>query len=125
MALFGRKKQAENAAEKSRKGVKTPAAPAARPWGERSAVLLRPRITEKASRLMEGGVYTFEVAQSAGKREVAAAVQEIFQVTPRKITIVNHAPRTTHSRARGREVTVHGLRKAQVFLKKGESITLA
>ena len=124
MALFGRKK----AGVRGKKGTRDVLSTSGN-FGSgtvnRSAVLLRPRITEKTSRLMEGGAYTFEVARGAGKRDIAAAVQEIFKVTPRKITLVNRAPRTTHSRARGREVTVHGLRKAQVFLKKGESITLA
>lgn len=121
MVFFGRKKTKIQ----SEKGI-TPQAHAnvGTATHDHYAVLLRPRITEKASHLMERGAYTFEVARDTSKRDVRSAMKEIFKVTPRKVTIVNRAPRTTHSRARGRRVTVHGIRKAHVFLKKGESINL-
>lgn len=89
-----------------------------------SSVLARPRITEKSASQNEAGVYTFVVRRGATKYDVRDAVQLLFKVTPRKITIVNRPARTSHSRAKGRKVVVPGLRKANVFLKKGDRIDL-
>ena len=122
MALFQRKQQAGEKGEKRGSPATAPQAPSR---GYVSSVLLRPRITEKAARQSEQGAYVFEIGRDAGKRDVRDAVREIFKVTPRKVTIVNRAPRRAHSRARGRSVVVHGLKKANVFLKKGERIDLA
>lgn len=120
MALFSRKNE-------TKKTVKTKAkVTSATPTSARnlSAVLLSPRVTEKAMRQGEKNVYTFEVARSADKRAVAAAVQQFFGVTPVKINIVNKTPRQYKSRARGRMALAHGMKKAYVYLKEGDSISL-
>ncbi len=89
-----------------------------------AAVLIRPLITEKAVNLNSASVYTFMVAKNATKYTVAAAVTALYKVTPVKINIVNKKAVTTMSRARGREVHVAGYKKAYVYLKKGDTITL-
>ncbi len=89
-----------------------------------AAVLIRPLITEKAVNLGSNNVYTFMVAKDATKYSVATAVTALYKVTPVKVNIVNKKPATTMSRARGREVTVAGYKKAYVYLKKGDTITL-
>lgn len=83
-------------------------------------VIIRPRVTEKATLKAEVGAYTFDVAKGATKPQIAQAIRALFKVTPRKVTVVNIPSKAVTSRGkRGR--TASG-RKAYVFLKKGETI---
>ncbi len=83
--------------------------------------ILRPRITEKASFLSErDNVYTFEVAPQATKNTIAAAVQELYKVAPVKVSIIN-LPAKRYN-ARGRIAKTAVVRKAMVYLKKGDKI---
>lgn len=120
MAFFGRKK--ETTQQKTRNERLVDADPAVALQRDLSAVLLRPRVTEKASRQNDQGVYTFVTRRDATKYDVRDAVEALFKVIPRKVTMVHRAPRASHSRARGRKVIVSGLKKANVFLKKGDRI---
>jgi large subunit ribosomal protein L23 len=123
MALFGSKKSApKKEATKEKKAV--PKAVKGTAPGDTSWVIHKPRITEKAALLGDKNVYVFEVARRATKTDVANAVKAQFKVTPTKVNIVNRAHRTTKSRARNRTLTVGGLRKAHVYLKKGDTINL-
>ncbi len=83
---------------------------------KKSDVLKRPHITEKSSQ--QG--YVFEVAAGASKGEVKLAVCELYKVTPTKVNILNVRPKTIV--VRGRLGTKPGMRKAVVFLKKGDKI---
>jgi len=86
-------------------------------------ILLRPRITEKASAITEKGIYTFEVAGTATKKDVSAAVRAYFEVTPRKVTMVrNPAKRVI---VRGKRGVKPGVKKAYVYLKEGDKINLS
>lgn len=89
-----------------------------------SSILVRPRITEKSARLNEQNIYTFVVRKGATKYDVRDAIRQTYNVIPRKITIVNRPPRATHLRSRSRTVTEPGMRKASVYLKKGDRIDL-
>ena len=89
-----------------------------------ASVIMKPRITEKTALLGDKNVYTFEVKKGATKYEVRDAIKALYKVTPVRINIVNKQPRHSISRARGRDMMEHGLRKAYVFLKKGERIEL-
>lgn len=84
-------------------------------------IIKNPRITEKASYLLEGNVYTFDVVSDAGKQEVAKAVFEIYKVKPVKVNIVNGADKKVRIRGwiKG---TKNGGRKAYVYLKEGDKI---
>lgn len=115
MALFGRKTE-ETKGEKG-------AAPAVQSR-DFSSVLVAPRITEKAALLSDQRVYTFVVRPDATKRDVRAAVEQVFKVTPAKVRIVNRPPRAFHSRMRGTRGTLPGLKKAYVYLKEGDRIEL-
>lgn len=86
-----------------------------------SWVLVKPRLTEKASRLgSEENVYTFDVDPRANKIQVKKAVQKYFKVTPLKVNmIVSKAVTKTF---RGKKGTTTGAKKAMVFLKKGDVI---
>ena len=81
---------------------------------------LRPRITEKASLLAEGNVYTFEVPQNATKGEVRVAIKTLFKVTPIKVAIVRTVGKVKMSR--GKKGQKPSIKKAYVYLKKGDKI---
>jgi large subunit ribosomal protein L23 len=87
-------------------------------------ILKAPRITEKAVYMTVNNVYVFEIAQDATKRDVIAAVQALYNVKPRKVNIVRKRPRSYVARFRNRKGKKRGLKKAYVFLKKGEKIDL-
>jgi large subunit ribosomal protein L23 len=90
-----------------------------------SRILKSPRITEKAAYMTMQNAYVFEVAQDATKRDIVAVVKALYGVTPEKVNIVNRAPRAYISRARNRRGTKPGIKKAYVFLKKGDKIDIA
>jgi large subunit ribosomal protein L23 len=89
-----------------------------------SAVIQKPRVTEKAVQLNDKNVYTFIVHRDATKFTVADAVKELFKVTPVKVNIVNKTPRQFASKAKGRKFIEKGMKKAYVYLKKGDRIDL-
>lgn len=83
--------------------------------------ILFPRVTEKSTVASESGVYTFLIAPKANKHDVAKAVKKLFGVTPIKIAIVRLPAKTIMSRGRPGRKT--GVKKAMVYLKKGDKIT--
>lgn len=124
MALFGRKKEANT---KDTDTAKQTSAPAVAPRPQKRSlenVLLAPHITEKAVAKQSEHVYVFTVRRDATKRDIAEAVEEKFGVTPEKIRIVNRAPRQYLSRRLGRRVTEKGMKKAYVYLKAGDTISI-
>jgi large subunit ribosomal protein L23 len=122
MALFSRSKKIQTKADAA------PAAAAVAPVamkGDYAFVLRSPRITEKASMAMEGSVYVFDVAPDANKKQIMSAVQDVYKVKPRKVAIVNTKPKMTRNMRTGKKGMKGGFKKAYVFLKKGETITIA
>ena len=121
MALFGKKDAVVEATEVSIPKVVKP-----RRGMEQSvsAVIVKPRITEKAAILTDKNVYTFEIKKGASKYDVRDAIKALYNVTPVKVHIVNKQPRHSMSRMRGRDMMESGLRKAYVYLKKGDRIEL-
>lgn len=131
MGLFGNKKGAvtkeTTPALKEKKVAKVKKAAVAKKEiavGDVSWVIVKPRITEKAALQGDKNIYVFEVARRATKTDVMNAVLVLYKVTPTKVNIVNRVPRTVKSRARNRTTTLSGLKKAMVFLKKGDAINL-
>lgn len=51
-------------------------------------IIVRPIITEKSSRLMEMGQYTFEVLPKANKIDIRNAVEEVFKVKVVKVNTI-------------------------------------
>jgi large subunit ribosomal protein L23 len=86
-------------------------------------IIIRPIITEKSMRQnSEDNKITFEVAKDANKTAVAQAIQEIYNIKPEKVNIVNVRPKTKRM---GRYVGKTGaVRKAVVKLPEGQDITL-
>lgn len=122
MALFSQKNTAKKKASATKKESKS-AGPLTIER-DLSSILRSPRITEKAMRGSEKNVYVFEVAKNATKYDVRDAVKQFFGVTPVKINIVNKFPRRVKSPATRRTKTEAGLKKAYVYLKEGDSISL-
>lgn len=88
--------------------------------GKIEGVLLKPRITEKASENSENNVYVFDIAPRANKIQVKEAVKNMYKVDAVRVNIVKVPSKSVISRGR-RGVKVGG-KKAMVFLKKGEKI---
>lgn len=79
-------------------------------------IVIRPIITEKSMLGIADKKYTFEVAKSATKIDIARAVEELFKVKVDKVTTVNVRG---HLRRQGRfEGYTRAWKKAYVTLKK-------
>ncbi len=90
-----------------------------------SSVLKHARITEKASMHQSSGVYTFDIAERATKRDVIQAVRSLYKVTPRMVRVVSVPVKTRRNVRTGKLGMTGGGKKAYVYLKKGENITIA
>lgn len=85
-------------------------------------ILLSPRITEKGARMAENGAYVFNVAKDASKKDVAAAVRDVYKVTAVKVTLARVPSKKVMTRGTNRMGQTAAGKKAYVFLKKGETI---
>ncbi len=86
-------------------------------------ILTRPRITEKATSVSQNNVYVFDVAPFANKKLIAAAVKDVYGITPVQVRVTKIATKAKMSR-RGKVSIVGGGKKAYVFLKKGDTIEI-
>jgi large subunit ribosomal protein L23 len=89
-----------------------------------SNIIVSPRITEKGAYLSESGAYLFNVAVTATKTDIKAAIKKIYNVTPRKITVAPVPSKVVQTRSTNRKGATRGGKKAYVFLKKGETIEI-
>ena len=85
-------------------------------------IIIRPVITERAFDMQDFGRYTFEVAKTASKIEIAKAVEEIFDVHVKKVNTVNVKPKP--KRVRYQQGSTRAWKKAIVTLAEGETIEL-
>ena len=124
MALFNKKQTAEKkVAKKETKEVKAvkavtekvaeptkKAVKAGRVGGlELNMILLRPHITEKATDLSE--------------KNVRQAIEKFYKVKPVKVAVIMGLPKTMKNPRTGRvQVKKTAIKKALVFLKKGDKI---
>jgi large subunit ribosomal protein L23 len=83
-------------------------------------IIKKPRITEKSGLQSEAGVYTFEVTTLANKKNIAKAIKELYKVTPEKVNIINLPAKKIF--AKGKKGSKAGVKKAVVYLKKGDKI---
>jgi ribosomal protein L23 len=121
MALFGSKKKVEE----TKPEVAKTAPVQKEPTSNVAHVLKSPRITEKASMHQSVGVYTFDVAESATKTQIAEAIRSAYKVSPRKIRIVQIPSKQTRSTRTGKRGMKIGGKKAYVYLRSGDTITIA
>lgn len=90
---------------------------------EVTSVLIAPRVTEKASLQSNANAYTFIVTKDATKLSVRDAIKKEYKVTPLSINIINLPKRNVF--VRGKFGVQAGMKKAVVFLKKGDSIAFS
>ena len=83
-------------------------------------VIRRPLITEKATKLVEEGKYTFEVMQGVNKVEVKLAVEQVFNVKVVSVKIIN--VRKKERKVGKYEGFRPAVRKAIVTLAEGQSL---
>jgi large subunit ribosomal protein L23 len=86
-------------------------------------LIIAPRITEKASLQSNQNAFTFVVRSEATKLALRDEIKKEYKVTPRAINITNIPRQWTF--IRGKLGHAAGYKKAVVFLKKGDTITLA
>lgn len=85
-------------------------------------VIIRPIISEHSYDMMEQNCYTFEVAKTANKVEIAQAIEAIFNVKVKKVNTLNVKAKPKRVRAQlGKTRT---WKKAMVTLKEGDTIEL-
>jgi len=89
-----------------------------------SGILLRPRITEKATFASEKGVYVFEVSGRSTKKTITEAIERFYKVTPAKVNIVKIPAKVRISKWRKTRGVKPGGKKAYVHLRKGDSIEI-
>ena len=83
-------------------------------------IVVRPVISEKSYDMIEHNRYTFEVAKTASKPQIADAVTEIFGVTVTNVNTMNVTGKPRRVRvAKGK---TRDWKKAVVSLKEGDSI---
>ena len=78
-------------------------------------IIKRPIITEQSMEQTEMKRYTFEVAKTANKIEIAKAIEEIFGVKVAKVNTLNMQGKAKRMGA-GRPGTTRGWKKAYVQL---------
>lgn len=89
-----------------------------------SGVLLRPRITEKATFAQEKRAYVFEVQPRATKKDIVQAILYLYKVKPIKVNITKIPSKKRESQMRRTRGVKSGGKKAYVYLKEGDSIEL-
>ena len=140
MAIFNKKEEKTTADKEVKKAVTTKkatqakkAVKASKPKADAGMnltkapgrILKAPVITEKAVRMTINSAYVFEVAMDATKNDIKTVIETLYKVTPIKVNIVRRGARKYVARFRNRRGTKPGVKKAYVFLKKGEKIDLA
>jgi large subunit ribosomal protein L23 len=86
-------------------------------------IIKRPLVTEKSMRQnSEDNKITFEVAKGANKTQVAQAIEEIYNIKPLKVNVINVAPRT--KRVGKYTGKTSAIRKAIVKLPEGQDINV-
>ncbi len=126
MAIFSSKKNTKEVkakAEPKTKAVVVAKVKSDAPHAPLFSVIIRPRVTEKASMKSGNNVFTFEVAANATKHTISKAVLDIYKVSPLKVNIVTIPSKKVF--VRGKAGMKSGGKKAYVYLKKGETIDIA
>lgn len=123
MELFGRKRKETKATKPQKETAPATAGQTvavSSPVAPKTSVVIRPYITEKAAIATDNNVYTFVVADKATKVDVKNAIKELYKKTPVKVTMTKKPSKRVFRR--DGVGTKSGLKKANVYLKKGETI---
>lgn len=88
-------------------------------------VLIQPLISEKSYTVANAeNVYTFKVASSANKMQIADAVSEDYKVKVESVRVVNIRPRAVRFGKNRRTGLKSAWKKAMVKLVKGDKIEI-
>jgi large subunit ribosomal protein L23 len=114
--------KAENKTEKKTKATKAVKADEAKDSSKElvKGVIIAPRVAEKSALLSDKGIYTFVVNRNTTKAKIYKAIKDKYKVEPVKINITNLPDKTVF--VRGKFGISRGVKKAIVFLKKGDKI---
>ncbi len=83
--------------------------------------ILRPRITEKSGIMSETqNIFTFEVSKDSTKDAVAREIKALYKVIPLKVRMINLPAKKVF--VRGKRGMQSAVKKALVYLKKGDKI---
>ena len=85
-------------------------------------VIIRPIISEHSYEGMENNVYTFEVAKSANKIEIAQAIEAIFDVKVVKVNTIK--VKAKPKRVRYQLGKTRTWKKAMVTVAEGDQIEI-
>jgi len=85
-------------------------------------VIIRPVVSERSFDLMGENKYTFEVHPSAGKREIADAIEKLFDVHVVKVNTMNIKGKP--KRVRYQIGYTRNWKKAVVTLAAGDTIEI-
>lgn len=86
-------------------------------------VVRRPHVSEKTARVSaDSNQYVFEVATSASKTDIRQAIEALFEVSVRAVTVVSMPAK--RKSFRGRPGARNAWKKAYVRLADGQSIDL-
>ncbi len=126
MALFGNKKNTAAAKPKATKEKKVAASPEKMLQNSKlENVIKAPWLSEKALIGTEKGIYVFAVPREATKPQIKAAIERIYKVVPKKITVANLPGKRKNLRHKRGQAARPARHKAYVHLKKGDTITFA
>ncbi len=81
-----------------------------------------PRVTEKANSSNEKGIYVFNVESKFNKIMIKQAIKKQYGVEPKKVRMMNIPGKMVYIKRR--PVQKDGYKKAVVYLKKGDKITI-
>jgi large subunit ribosomal protein L23 len=87
-------------------------------------VVIAPEVSEKTYALIDQGVYTFRVHDSASKPEIRDAVEQLFNVRVAKVNILNRKGKIRRNRRSNTFGKRPDIKRAYVTLAPGESIDL-
>lgn len=87
-----------------------------------SSILVKPHITEKATRTAESSVFVFQVPQDTTKTVIVKAFVEKYKQNPVKVAIVRIPAKKVV--VRGKRGVKAGYKKAYIYLKKGSKIEI-
>lgn len=86
-------------------------------------IIKRPLITEKTlQRANLENIYTFEVARTADKNQIKAAIEEMYQVNIVNINTVMRPKRVKRTGQKRMKTTSAKTKKALVKLQEGQAI---
>ncbi len=123
MSFFRTKSDAEPASE-SAKSVIAPPKQGSSLREDLSRVLINPRITEKSTDMNAIGAYVFNISTRANKGQVSAAIRAVYKVTPLMVRIVPIRAKNIRNARTGMMGVKSGGKKAYVYLKKGDTISV-